>query len=290
MIKPTLPFLETMVTYACNLSCTGCTNYSDYNMKGNVNWADSKRWIENWLDIFDIPDFGLIGGEPMISPEIKEWIYGCRELMPDSQIRFTTNAVNFLQNTQVLDWCAEIGNCVFKFSIHEDASYAKQSIEYVFSKYKWKPVTEYGINRWVGPNGIKFQINSPTTYVKTYKGSYGNMQPHNSNPKDAFDICVQKTCPLLYNGDIYKCSSVALLNRVLNDWKQPIDNSWHPYTTDYQPLTLSSTTEEINQFLENFGNPNQICQMCPTKNDNQSIIDHKTNVLSKKQWIQLQRT
>ena len=47
---------------------------------------------------------------------------------------------------------------------------------------------------------------------------------------------------------------------------------------------------EINQFLENFGKPNQICQMCPTKNDNQSIIDHKTNVLSKKQWIQLQRT
>jgi molybdenum cofactor biosynthesis enzyme MoaA len=99
MPKSVLPFLETMVTYWCNLSCNGCTNYSDYNMKGSVKWNDGKRWLEGWLEIFDIPDFGIIGGEPMLNLEIKDWIYGCRELMRNSQIRITTNAVNFLKKS-----------------------------------------------------------------------------------------------------------------------------------------------------------------------------------------------
>lgn len=289
MTKPVLPFLETMVTYACNLSCVGCTNYSDYNMKGSVKWAQGKQWLEDWLEIVDVPDFGLIGGEPLLNPELKEWIYGCRELMPNSQIRFTTNAVAFLENTQVLDWCADIGNCVFKFSIHEDAEYAQSSIDYVFSKYNWQPIIEHGINRWLGPNGLRFQINRPTTFIKSFKGSYGNIHPHCSNPADAFKMCVQKTCPLLYNGNIYKCSSVALLDRVLLDWQQPVTENWLPYTNEYSPLTVSSTKEEINQFIKNFGKPACTCQMCPTEDDVDSIVDHTSTVLTKKQWIKLQR-
>jgi len=289
MTKPVLPFLETMVTYACNLSCAGCTNYSDYNMKGSVKWTQGKQWIEDWLDVVDIPDFGLIGGEPLLNPELEEWIYGCRELMPDSQIRFTTNAVTFLENTQVLDWCADIGNCVFKFSIHENAEYAQSSIDYVFSKYNWQPIVEHGINRWIGPNNVRFQINKPTTFVKSFKGSYGNIYPHCNNPEDAFTICVQKTCPLLYNGKIYKCSSIALLDRVLLDWQQPVTENWVPYASEYSPLRVSSTAEEINQFIENFGKPARICQMCPSAADLDSIIDHTLNVLTKKEWNKLQR-
>lgn len=32
-MKPLLSFLKTMVTQACNLSCQGCTNYSDLPVK-----------------------------------------------------------------------------------------------------------------------------------------------------------------------------------------------------------------------------------------------------------------
>jgi hypothetical protein len=287
MTKSTLPFLETMITYACNLSCKGCTNYSDYNMKGSVTWSEGKQWLEKWLSVFDIPDFGLIGGEPMLNPEVKQWIYGCRDLMPNSQIRFTTNAVNFLKNAEVLDWCVDIGNCVFKFSVHEDAEYVKESIDYVFSRYHWKPVTEFGINRWEGLNRTKFQINSPTKFVKSFLGEYGNMSPHNNDPIESFDLCVQKTCPLLLGGKIYKCSSVALLDRVLTDWGQSISTEWQPYVTDYQPLTLDSNQEQIDQFLNNFGKPYYTCAMCPSAKDVNSIVDHKSTVSTKKQWIAL---
>lgn len=286
MQRPILPFLETMITYACNLSCAGCTNYSDYNMKGSVKWEQGKSWLQSWLERIDIPDFGIMGGEPTLNPECEQWIYGVRELLPNSQIRFTTNAVNFLNNPDVLNWCVDIGNTVFKFSIHQDLPYAQDSIDYVFKKYSWKPVTEYGINRWVGPNGIRFQINAPTHFYKTYKGRFGNISPHSSNPREAFNMCVQQTCPLLYEGKIYKCSSIALLDRVLQDWDQQITEDWKPYTT-YQGISTRSADSEIKTFINNFGKPHKICTMCPTKKDTASIIDHKANVIQKKQWIKL---
>ena len=281
-----LPFVETMITYACNLSCAGCTNYSDYNMKGSVTWAQGKNWIESWLERVDIPDFGIMGGEPTLNPECEQWIYGVRELLPNSQIRFTTNAVNFGQKPDVLDWCIDIGNCVLKFSLHEDKSYAMDAVKYVFDACEWKPITEYGINRWIGPNNTRFQINSPTEFFKTYRGSFGNIRPHHNRPQEAFDMCVQQQCPLLYEGKIYKCSSIALLNRVLEDWNQPITEDWQPYT-DYEGISTYSSDKDISDFVRNFGKPHRICAMCPSKKDINSIIDHRSNVISKKQWIKL---
>jgi hypothetical protein len=255
-------------------------------MKGSIKWAQGKKWLTDWLERVDIPDFGIMGGEPTLNPECEQWIYGVRELLPNSQIRFTTNAVNFLNNSDVLDWCVDIGNTVFKFSIHQDLSYAQDSIDYVFRKYNWKPVTEYGINRWAGPNGARFQINAPQKFYKTYRGTFGNIRPHNNNPRESFDICVQQTCPLLYEGKVYKCSSIALLNRVLGDWKQPITDEWKPYT-QYQGIGPDCNETELKQFINNFGKPHAICKMCPSKKDTGSIIDHRINVINKKQWIKL---
>lgn len=285
-MRPILPFVETMITYACNLSCAGCTNYSDYNMKGSVSWTQGKEWLDAWIERVDIADFGIMGGEPTLNAECEQWIYGVRSLLPNSQIRFTTNGVNFHNKPEVFDWCVDVGNTVFKFTIHEDKAYAMDAIDYVFKKYKWVPVTEHGINRWLGPNNTRFQINSPTKFFKTYKGSFGNMQPHKNKPRDAFELCIQQTCPLLYEGKIYKCSSIALLNRVLSDWKQTITEDWKPYT-DYQAISTKSDDRTIKNFIKNFGKPHKICAMCPTKNDKDSTLDHRSNVISKKQWLKL---
>ena len=133
-MRPILPFVETMITYACNLSCTGCTNYSDYNMKGSVSWSQGKEWLQAWIKRVNILDFGIMGGEPTLNPECEQWIYGVRSLLPNTQIRFTTNGVNFHKKPEVFDWCVDVGNTVFKFTLHEDKTYGMDAINYVFKK------------------------------------------------------------------------------------------------------------------------------------------------------------
>ena len=112
-----LPFVETMITQVCNLSCLGCTNYSDIKHSGYVSWNEGKKQIESWLARLHINDFGIMGGEPLINPEVREWLIGVRELLPDSQIRFTTNGELLYKNFDILELAHDIGNVVFKVTI-----------------------------------------------------------------------------------------------------------------------------------------------------------------------------
>jgi sulfatase maturation enzyme AslB (radical SAM superfamily) len=257
-----LPFLETMITQVCNLSCKGCTNYSDQKHSGYVTWAQGRAQIESWLDRIDIPDFGIIGGEPLINPELDQWILGLRDLMPESQLRLTTNGLLLHKWPQLMDLINHVGNCVFKVTVHVDDAALEQEITKIFHSQPWEPVIEYGIARWRNTHGVRLQINRPLTFLKTYLGTYNNMAPHHSKPADAFAACVQKTCPLLYQGKIYKCSTSALLLDTLDRYGRPNWPQWEPYIE--QGISPESPLEQLTEFVNNFGNPHPQCSQCPT--------------------------
>jgi hypothetical protein len=279
-IKPVLPFLETMITQVCNLACVGCTNYSDLSHKGYVTWKDGKEQLKKWLEIVDIPDFGIMGGEPLINPQVDEWLIGVRDLMPNAQIRFTTNGLLMHKHTDIIKLMHELGNVVFKITVHTpDDEILKSTIDDIFNNFQWTEVTEYGIKRWKTSNNLRLQINYPTQFLKTFKGDYNNMLPFDSTPSESFNDCIQQTCPLLYNGKIYKCSTAGLLKDTLNfndieneSWKKHIDNG-------------ISTTDDINhikRFVENFGKPNALCRQCPTKKDTSAILLHNHTTVTYK--------
>jgi sulfatase maturation enzyme AslB (radical SAM superfamily) len=285
MTKPVLPFVETMITYGCNLSCLGCTNYSDYDTRGWVPWAQGREWLTSWVDRVDIPDFGIMGGEPLMNPQVNEWIRGTRDLLPTSQIRFTTNGVLLHKKPEVLNTLLDIGNCVIKLSVHQpNEFYTQQAVKTLFGLTTWEPIEEYGIKRWLGPNQVRLQINFPQQFVKSYRGNFSEMLPHSSDPAESFAKCVQQTCPLLYNGRIYKCSSIALLDQVLTDWNRKDEISWQPYL-NYQGIGTECSADELENFIGSFGMPESICAMCPSVKDVDSIVDHPATTVSKLQWI-----
>lgn len=275
-MKPVLPFLETMITQVCNLSCAGCTNYSDLDHKGYVRWDDGKQQLESWLERLDIPDFGIMGGEPLINPQWRRWLYGVRELLPTSQIRFTTNGLLLRKYPDIIDEMTEVGNVVFKITAH--TADADDFIEQALSTHQFKQVNEYGIQRWRGANNIRFQVNRPERFVKTFQGTYATMTPHHSVPELAFDNCCQQTCPLLYNGRIYKCSTAGLLRDTLNRFNRSLEE-WQDYLHD--GIGTDSSDLAVEQFIANFGRPATICGQCPTAEDTASVIIHADTVLYK---------
>jgi organic radical activating enzyme len=277
-IKPTLPFLETMVTQACNLSCRGCTNYSDLPFKGMVKWSTAQYWIKSWLTRINIQDFGIIGGEPLLNRDIESWLYGCRQLLPNAQIRFTTNGLLMDSPDHLLKILDEIGNVVFKITVHVNDNRLEEVIKKVFALRDWVSVTEHGIDRWKTKNNVRFQINRPTKFIMTYSGSYSNMMPYYSDPEKAFDLCVQKTCPLLFDGKIYKCSTAGLLQTVMKKVKPVTEKFWEEFIDP--GISVESTDEDINRFIANFGKPNKICSQCPQ--DRRFLIDHRATVLTQK--------
>jgi uncharacterized Fe-S cluster-containing radical SAM superfamily protein len=278
MTKFHLPFVEMMVTQFCNLSCVGCSNYADLKHTGYVRWEDGKREIESWLPRMDIEDFGIMGGEPLINPELKQWIRGLRELLPNSPIRFSTNGELLDRHLDVVETAHEVGNFVFKITVHQHSERVERVIAKIFEMYKWEPVYEFGIYRYKTTNGLRFQVNRPLTFIKYYKNDYANMMPFDSNPADSFNICMQQKCPLMFNGRMYKCSTLGGLEQTLDRFGNT-DPAWDPYKGKY--ITPTSPDADIAAFLNNYGRPHQVCRMCPTAQDDESVILHYNNVLTK---------
>jgi len=270
-----------MITQVCNLSCEGCTNYSDLMHSGYVTWAQGRADLESWLGRIDIEEFGIIGGEPLINPEWRQWIQGVRGLLPTAQLRFTTNGLLLHRAQDILDVCETVGNIVLKITVHVQDATLEDHIAKLKSARAWTPVREYGIDRWVGANGVRLQINRPTSFLKTYRNTYSNMAPWHSDPNRAFEICCQKTCPLLYQGKIYKCSTSALLEDTLRRFGNPNQAQWTPYLRP--GISVSDPDSVINGFCENFGQAHSICGQCPSQHH--TALDHLQTVTFKKKTV-----
>lgn len=280
MTKLVLPFVEIMVTQACNLSCHGCTNYSDLVHKGYLTWEQGREQITPWLERVTIPDFGILGGEPLMNPDIRNWVIGIRQLLPDAQLRFTTNGLLLEKNLDIIDLLADVGNCVFKIGVHLHDTILENTIQYILNRYDWEEVTEFGVKRLKTANNFRFHVRRPDVFWKTYQNDYANMMPHNSDPVQAFKICCQQTCPLLYNGKLYKCSTAGLLRDTLARFNNPNFAAWEPYLDN--GIGPQCSNLELNNFVTNFGRPSSICSQCPTASDIGSKIVHLDNVSMRK--------
>jgi uncharacterized Fe-S cluster-containing radical SAM superfamily protein len=279
MTKPTLPFLETMITQACNLSCEGCTNYSDLKHQGYVTWAQGREWLSSWLERIHIPDFGIMGGEPLINPECEAWLRGVRELMPDAQIRFTTNGLLLPRHWNLIKLMSELGNVSFKITVHTLDAEIEDAIQKIFDSYDWQPINEHGIDRWITSNNFRFHVKRPEQFVKTYRNSYADMAPWNCHPAAAFDNCVQQTCPLLYDGKIYKCSTAGLLKPILERHGWPNKMQWMTFVPEGLDATCSD--QDLTEFVNNFGRPHSICGQCPDQSMHDSVLEHQVTVRHK---------
>lgn len=279
-MKPVLPFVETMVTQVCNLSCSGCTNYSDLIHQGYVTWQQGRRDISKWMERVELPDFGIIGGEPLVNPEIEDWIIGIRDLLPNTQIRFTTNGLLLHKYPDIIKLFEQVGNCVFKITVHVDDQLVNNEIQKILDLYNWEPVEEFGIKRFRTKNNLRFQIKQPDVFYRAHLNEYHNMMPHHSDPQAAFKLCSQQTCPLLHHGKIYKCSSNGLLSETLERFKYPNIQEWSQYLSTGLEPDCSDT--ELQTFLQGFGKPEKICSMCPSEHHTSSRIIHFDHVKRKK--------
>lgn len=286
--KSVLPFLETMITQVCNLACVGCTNYSDLAHNGYVTWKQGKEWIQPWLERLVIPDFGIIGGEPLINPECRDWLIGIRKLMPQSQIRFTTNAVLLTRHWDIVDLMHDLGNVSFKITVHVNDAEVRDIIDRIFARYAWRPINEHGIDRWITNNGFRFHVKNPEIFLKTYRGQYHDMMPWNSDPEMAFKNCCQQTCPLMHQGRLYKCSTSGLLKDTVEKTAPHLVPHWQQYMDP--GLAPDCESQELYAFLDNFGRPHDRCGQCPVETDHDANLDHRKLVHFKSHIIGAKKT
>lgn len=90
-----LPYLEFHIADHCNLNCRGCEHYS--GLVKSPHFPNFDRFERDMIQLHKfINDIGVIrilGGEPLLNPEINRYIELSRRLYPQSTLFVVTNAL-----------------------------------------------------------------------------------------------------------------------------------------------------------------------------------------------------
>lgn len=91
---PVLHRLLYHVTDHCNLNCRGCTHFSNISEKHFSDIGQYRGELDRLTHVFsDITEIYLLGGEPLLHPELPAFIETTRDHFPNSRINLMTNGV-----------------------------------------------------------------------------------------------------------------------------------------------------------------------------------------------------
>lgn len=93
--KPTLPYFEIPIIDDCNLNCKGCLfNCNQHGEKNYMTLDEIVFDFRRMKDLFyDIPWIRILGGEPLLHPQLADVVQTARAIFPDAEIDICTNGL-----------------------------------------------------------------------------------------------------------------------------------------------------------------------------------------------------
>lgn len=283
--------LEFYITNVCNLTCNGCNRYNNYHFKGWQSWDEAEPILTEWTKKIDIRHPVILGGEPLLNPDIVKWINGLRKLWPDHsgvQVQSNGTRIDKVKGLyKALD--PGEGNWI-GISIHSpnDKEEIFQRIRNVLkppiietadpdhpigSDYQFIDVGKRSIHAWMTDYFVDSNI------IEQPNGRFGL---YNSDPIKAHDNCAFRKFKNYHmiRGKIYKCGPAALMPEFDEQHHFDISDEDRVLLNSYQPLTVDEFDTRGAEFFRTIDDVIPQCKFCP------ELYDYKPITFSdrKKSW------
>lgn len=244
--------LEIHVANACNLSCEGCSHYSNYRHEGVVALEEADRWMAAWSARLHPRVFSLVGGEPTIHPRLPDFVRLSRSHWPDAQLRLVTNGFYLHKHPDLPRVLQGDPDVHVYLSVHHRAREYRDAL---------KPNVEL-LQRWAREYGLRVHYyDSYRNWRRGYRGEGATMQPYaDGDARASWKNCTAKDCPQLFEAKLWKCSPLAYLR--MQHAKVGLAEVWRPYL-QYQPLEPGCSEAELHEFFAR--EEEAACGMCPAK-------------------------
>jgi MoaA/NifB/PqqE/SkfB family radical SAM enzyme len=234
--QPIFPYnLETHLVDHCNLNCKGCSHFAPL-VRGEV-FYDLNHFEEDLLALRrlfrDVYEIRLMGGEPLLHPEVSKFIKVTRQIFPNTRIAIFTNGLlldrmprDFWETCSTNQVQVKLTN----YPVPLDLEKIKQLGKTHQVNLKIPPLIS-SFNQFINING-------------------------DSNPEDSFKSCrARYMCPFLRDGKLYTCAfapHVHLFNQYF-DQDIPVTEK------DYIDITGDISSEDVFEFLKQ---PTPLCRFC----------------------------
>lgn len=238
--KPRLYHFEIHIADHCNLSCKNCSHFSSISPRHLVPIEQFSADIHAMSDFFpDIHQVYLMGGEPLLHPDIERFVAMARDLLPSStEISLLTNGILL---TKMPD--------SFWIRLHET-----DTILYI-SRYPID-VDMAQIERKAAQFGVRLD---PTPLLTQFFVLPLDLSAGQS-AYDSFHLCEgYNVCPIIRNGRLYHCGTIAYADCFARYFELM---DFAPSTADYFDLAVPKTLANAWRALRFLLTPPQFCAHC----------------------------
>lgn len=234
---------EVHITEHCNLNCKYCFHFSPLAKEEYLSLQEYEQDLSRLSELFDgvMHKITILGGEPLLHPQVNEFITATRKYFPIGEIKILTNGILLPTiNDSFWEVCHKTGTTVYytKYPIKLDMKTIRKKAE----KY------EVELEIFNMEDNIKQLVHEPL-----------DLEGGQNAIKNFYDCYRSNTCITLKHGKIYTCLKAAhmhLFNEYFNE-HIPLDerNSINIYE--------AKTGQEILEFLVK---PIPMCAYCDRKN------------------------
>lgn len=178
-----LPQVEMHIVDSCNLNCRGCAHFSPIFPNDfpdlNSRLSDVKKLKSKLSHIIR---FFILGGEPFLNPEIKEYICGIRRILPDTQLTIVTNGLLIERLDETVLTCIKDNDVLVSVSEYPPTHDRICSIRQILEE-----------------NRILYEIRAASGREKF------NMPFSLSDHSKYSRTCISNGCVTIWNGKISRC-------------------------------------------------------------------------------------
>lgn len=242
ILRPRLTEFQVHLNDNCNLNCKGCGHFCPIVHEANfLKLEEYDRDLSQINQKFwGVGKIYLLGGEPLLHPQVSEFAVITRRHFPDADIRLYTNGL--LLNKQD----GRFWRIIRENSIHIEISLYTPTLD-MFDK----------IETVLKDNGV---WEDAILWENKQQFSKGVLLQNNGNKEKVYEKCTSKICHFLRNGYLALCPSI-FLRKYFWDYYD-IEPQYKPEANAINLYDENITGRDILEYLHK---PNEACCFCGTE-------------------------
>lgn len=247
--KKQFPRLEIHITDHCNIKCTGCAHFGNIAPERFITLKEFEKDLKTINKKIDYRLLNILGGEPLLHPEIHSIFNIARKIFKNKIITMSTNGILLPTMNEIFWESVRKNNILLRISVY--------------------PINQKNIRKYLElaqKHNVKLQglWDGRKFYLK--KNPQGN-----SIEEEVFSTCDAKICHQVYKGNLYHCP-VSAYGYIYNNYFK--NNFYYKEGIDI----YSNSAEKIVEYIEK---PISNCKNC---NINAACINWKESNLLENEW------
>ena len=232
-MKKHIPLIEYHLTNHCNLNCKGCAHFAPIAEPWFADINKYKNDMEELTSKVVVDELILFGGEPLLHPNISEFLVESRKMLPNTKISVLTNGL------LVLERISELKDVFVQNDILLDVTCYPIDVKYQFMLKLLKAF------------GVRYRIYNDLEPIKTLRK---HTLSHEKKENEWDCLMIRSKSVQLKDGKLYICplqAYIDIFNKFFNE----------DFTVnDECILDLYKATDE--EIVNMYFRKNSFCEYC----------------------------